>query len=118
MDNEYIKFDNSTEFRKDILKLALDATKLIKYNEENKNIRKQKQDKLIEINAKIKELNSSINSFLKILPKTEELQLEKKSMAKMHQQPKNLIKQEKKELSDIEKLGIELKSIEEKISRL
>ena len=108
----HVKIEDSITTRKTLLKIAIDAAKLIKSNEEIKTIKEKKLNEINKFNAKIKSIKLLVNKVKTELP---ELEGEKKPIIEEKPARKPIMR---KESTELDALSDEIKHMEEKLRKL
>ena len=110
---KYVRIEEHGYVRRNVLKSALDTTKLLKAYENYKILRKRKGEKLKELKMLITNLKEDINVFQeKCFPSLHEQRSAEKK-GKSH-----IPKKEEKAKSTLEGLNSELQDIERKLKEL
>lgn len=112
-DSMHVKIEDSTATRKTLLKIAIDAAKLIKSNEEIKSIKEKKLNEINKFNTKIKSIKLLINKLKTELP---EIEGEKRLIVIEERSLKKPIV--KKEATELDSLSDEINRMEEKLRKL
>ena len=108
----HVKIEDSITTRKTLLKIAIDAAKLIKSNEEIKTIKEKKLNEINKFNAKIKSIKLLVNKVKTELP---ELEGEKKPIIEEKPARKPIMR---KESTELDALSDEINRMEEKLRKL
>lgn len=117
----YVEIPEPVAVRRETLLSTRNAIQFLKKNEELKDIRIQKIEKIMEYKNDIKEINVLINRLKEKLPKAK-LRIKKDipvvSQVKKEKKKTGEKKERKKETSELDKLESELGQIERKLGRL
>lgn len=111
----HVKIDDSVNLRKKLLKTAIDTARLIKQNEEIKDIKEKKLEQINIFNSKIRQIKASINSLRNGLPLLKE---EKPAAKEKKDIGKPASKAIKKEMTEIDILSSEINQLENKLRSL
>jgi|SRR3989338_2145295 len=112
MNEAYIKIGHPLALRRDVLKSALETTRLLREYETYKRLRKEKVDRIKALKLLMNDIKIDLGILQeKYLPPLHENKIEEK-VKKM--QPKKTPEVK----SDLERLGLELKDIENKLREL
>lgn len=113
VESMHVKIEDSITARKTLLKVAIDAAKLIKSNEEIKTIKERKVYEINKFNTRIKSIKLLVNKLKTELP---ELEGEKKPMIIEEKPSKKQIT--RKEPTELDTLSDEISRMEEKLRKL
>ncbi|MBI2110486.1 hypothetical protein HYT51_01780 [Candidatus Woesearchaeota archaeon] len=112
MNEAYIKIGHPLALRRDVLKSALETTRLLKESETYKKLRRAKVDRIKALKLLMNEIKIDLDILQeKYLPPLHENKIEEKTK-KIQSKKTPEVK------SDLERLNLELKDIEKKLREL
>lgn len=108
----YVRINSPLVLRRDILKNALDTTRLVKYYEMYSELRKEKVKKFKELKGLMLEVDGEMNVLREILPHVKGRHENKKIVRTKSSKIQHKAK------SKIDKINLELKEIERKLESI
>ncbi len=113
----FVGLSNPTSLRREILLSTKNAIQFLKKNEELKDSRIQKIEKIMEFKNDMKEINALMNRLKDKLPKAK-VRVRESPIKKTIHRTGEKIKTKTRKVSELEKLETELGDIEKKLGRL
>ncbi len=114
----FIKLENPTALRREILKTALDATSLVKYFSSLKEMNKEKVENINNLKSKLEELVKATNTLEKRLPLPEEEKQSKKEKISPKNKDTKIKSKSPVHLKEEDSVTKELEDIERKLRSL
>jgi len=111
----HVRIDSSLDTRKEILRTAIDVTKLLQELSDFKKVRSIKAQKITALYDELHSLRASLNDFRKKLPELEEKKPEPKQVVVQKNKKVEPVEEVKPYSHEIDRLKEELNEIERRL---